>query len=84
MAMGYRLDGCSLIHSRGQEIFLYSTASKPALRALSLGGEADHSPPFSAEFKTGGAIPPLPGNVFMAWCLIQHRDNFILAFTSSI
>jgi hypothetical protein len=22
-----------------------------------------------------GAIPPLP-NVFMAWCLVKHRDNF--------
>jgi hypothetical protein len=24
-----------------------------------------------------GAIPPLPQNVFMAWCLVKHRDNFI-------
>jgi hypothetical protein len=23
-----------------------------------------------------GAIPPLPKYVFMAWCLIKHRDNF--------
>jgi hypothetical protein len=23
-----------------------------------------------------GAIPPLPQYVFMAWCLIKHRDNF--------
>jgi len=23
-----------------------------------------------------GAIPPLPQNVFMAWCLVKHRDNF--------
>jgi hypothetical protein len=23
-----------------------------------------------------GAIPPLPKYVFMAWCLVQHRDNF--------
>jgi hypothetical protein len=22
------------------------------------------------------AIPPLPQYVFMAWCLIKHRDNF--------
>jgi hypothetical protein len=59
-----------------QEIFLYSTASRPALEpthspfqcvpgALSLGikqprREADHSPPSSAEVKNGGAIPPLP------------------------
>jgi hypothetical protein len=23
------------------------------------------------------AIPPLPQNVFMAWCFVKHRDNFI-------
>jgi hypothetical protein len=23
-----------------------------------------------------GAIPPLPQYVFMAWCLVEHRDNF--------
>jgi hypothetical protein len=26
------------------------------------------------------AIPPLPENVYMAWCLVKHRDNFIFAF----
>jgi hypothetical protein len=59
-----------------QDIFLYSTASRPALgptqpsiqwvqEALSprdkrLGHEADHSPSSSAEVKNGGAIPSLP------------------------
>jgi hypothetical protein len=23
-----------------------------------------------------GAIPPLPEYVFMAWCIVKHRDNF--------
>jgi hypothetical protein len=23
-----------------------------------------------------GAIPPLPQYVFMAWCLVKHRNNF--------
>jgi hypothetical protein len=23
-----------------------------------------------------GAIPPFPQYVFMAWCLVKHRDNF--------
>jgi hypothetical protein len=23
-----------------------------------------------------GAIPPLPQYVFIAWCLVKHRDNF--------
>jgi hypothetical protein len=60
---------------QGQEIFLYSTASRPALsptqphiqwyRVLSAGvkrpgREGDHSPPASAEVKNGGAIPALP------------------------
>jgi hypothetical protein len=27
-----------------------------------------------------GAIPPLPQYVFMAWCLVQHRDNFTFYF----
>jgi hypothetical protein len=59
-----------------EEIFLYSTAFKPApgpihppiqwvLGALSPGvkrpgREADHSPPSSAEVKNGGAVNPLP------------------------
>jgi hypothetical protein len=25
-----------------------------------------------------GAMPPLPQYVFMAWCLVKHRDNFYL------
>jgi hypothetical protein len=28
-----------------------------------------------------GAIPPLPQHVFMAWCLVKHRDNFTFTFT---
>jgi hypothetical protein len=28
-----------------------------------------------------GAIPPLSKYVFMAWCLVQQRDNFTFAFT---
>jgi hypothetical protein len=28
-----------------------------------------------------GAIPPLPQYIFMAWCLVKHRDNFTLPFT---
>jgi hypothetical protein len=37
--------------------------------------------PSNAEAKNGGAIPPLP-HVFMAYCLIKHRDKF--AFTRVI
>jgi hypothetical protein len=38
--------------------------------------EADYSPPRNAEVKMRGAIPSLPQYVFMAWCLVKHRDNF--------
>jgi hypothetical protein len=27
-----------------------------------------------------GAIPPLPQYVFMAWCLVNHRDDFTFIF----
>jgi hypothetical protein len=70
----------------GQEIFLYSTASTPALGptespiqwvpgALSPeikqpGSEADLSSPSSAEVKSGGAKPQSP-YVLMVWCLIN-------------
>jgi hypothetical protein len=27
-----------------------------------------------------GAIPPLPQYVFMAWCLVKHRDKFTFTF----
>jgi hypothetical protein len=29
-----------------------------------------------------GAIPPLPQYVFMAWCLVKHRDNFTFTFSN--
>jgi hypothetical protein len=37
-----------------------------------LGGEADHSPPTSAEVKKCGSIHPLPHT------LVKHRNNFTL------
>jgi hypothetical protein len=27
-----------------------------------------------------GAIPPLPQYVFMAWCLVKHKENFTCTF----
>jgi len=29
-----------------------------------------------------GAIPPLHQYVFVAWCLLKHRDNFIFSRAS--
>jgi hypothetical protein len=31
-----------------------------------------------------GAIPPLRQYVFMAWCLVKHRDNFNFIFYTLI
>jgi hypothetical protein len=75
MAASYDLDSRGSIPGR-VEIFLFSTASRQALRptqtpvqvVLGLkqpGHETDYSPPSSAEVKNGCAIPPLP-HVLMA------------------
>jgi hypothetical protein len=44
------------------------------------GGEADHSPPSSAEVKNAWSYTSTPQYVFMAWCLVKHRDNFTFTF----
>jgi hypothetical protein len=31
-----------------------------------------------------GAIPPLYQYVFMAWCLVKHRDNFTFIFMNPL
>jgi hypothetical protein len=78
----------------GLEIFLFTTASRTALgptqppiqwvpEAFSLGGnrpgrEAGHLPPFSAEVKMRGAIPPLPQYAFMAWCSVKAQGQLYL------
>jgi hypothetical protein len=80
--------------------FLFIIASRPALGptqppiqwvpgALSLGvkrpgREADHSPPSSAEVKNAWSYTSTPQYVFMAWCLVKHRDNFIFYFYYSV
>jgi hypothetical protein len=53
--------------------------------ALSLGikrpgVEADHSHPSSAEFKNVWSYTSTPQYIFMAWCLVKHRDNFTFTF----
>jgi hypothetical protein len=44
------------------------------------GSEADHSPPSSAEVKNAWSYASTPQYVFMAWCLVKHRDKFIFTF----
>jgi hypothetical protein len=77
---------------RGLGILLFTTTSRTDLRptqppiqwvpeALSLGvkrpeREADNSAPSSAEVKSAYSYTSTPLYVFMAWCLVRHRDNF--------
>jgi hypothetical protein len=49
-----------------------------------LGREADHSPPSSAEVKNAWSYTSTPHYIFMAWCLVKHRDNFILPLNINI
>jgi hypothetical protein len=55
------------------------------LGALSLGvkrpgPEADHSPPSNAEIKNAWSYTFTPQYVFMAWCLVKHRNDFTFTF----
>jgi hypothetical protein len=54
--------------------------TQPPIRGSSLGlkrlgREADHSPPSSAEVKECVELYVHPQYVFMAWCLVKHRDT---------
>jgi hypothetical protein len=73
-------------------IFLFTTVSRTAVGptqppiqwvpgALSLGvkwpgREATTHLHLVPRSRMRGAIPPLPHYVFVAWCLVKHRDNF--------
>jgi hypothetical protein len=72
-------------------MFLFTTASRPALGptqppiqwvpGMKLPGrEVDHSYPFSAEVKNTWRYTSTLPYVFMAWCLVKHRDNFTFNF----
>jgi hypothetical protein len=45
------------------------------------GREADHSPPSNAEVKNAWIYTSAPQYVFVAWCLVKHRDDFTFTFT---
>jgi hypothetical protein len=78
-------------------IFLFTTASRtalgptqppiqwvpgvPSLEVKRPGREADHSPTSSAEVKNAWSYTSTPLYVFMAWCLVKHRDNCTFTFT---
>jgi hypothetical protein len=74
--VGLRTDGLGFYSRQGQNMILYTIASRPplqptqspilwALAAISTGlkwpgREANHSPPSSGDVNSDGAIPPLP------------------------
>jgi hypothetical protein len=84
-------DGRGSIPGKGK-IFSFSTAciltlghTQPPIQCVPAvkrpGLEADHSPPFSAEIKNSGTIPPLPH--MSSWHnaqLIKRRDFTFLMF----
>jgi hypothetical protein len=92
MHMGWTIGVLGFDFWREREIFLFTTASRPALGptrppnqgvpgCLSLGVkrpgyEADYSSASMPRSRMRGAIPPLPQYAVMAWCLVKHRDNF--------
>jgi hypothetical protein len=79
-----------------RDFFPFATAFRPALGTtqpltqcvpgtLSFGikrpgSEADNSPPPSTEVKNACSYTPTLLYVFMAYCLVKHRDNFIFHF----
>jgi hypothetical protein len=81
-------------------IFFFTTVSRMALGstqppiqwipgALSLGvkqlgHEADHSPPSSAKVNNSWSYTSTPQYIFVAWCLVKHRDNFTLYFDTQL
>jgi hypothetical protein len=90
-ATGWTIEVLRFYSRRRLGIFLITasrTAQEPTQppiqwvpRALSLGikrpgREADHSPPSSAEVKDGWSYTAIPQYVFMAWCLVKHKENF--------
>jgi hypothetical protein len=51
-----------------------------SLGVKQLGREADHSPPASSKVKNACSYTSTPQYIFMAWCLVKHRDNFTFTF----
>jgi hypothetical protein len=73
----------------GRDNAFFSTAWRPTLRRIQwlpkamspgikwLGREAEHLPQSSAKAKNAWMYAYIPPFVFMVWCLIKQRDNFI-------
>jgi hypothetical protein len=76
----------------GKGFFLSATSSRPALgptqppvqwvlEALSPGIKLTTHLNIVPRLRICGAVPPF-SHVFMAWCLVKHRDNFTFNFGS--
>jgi hypothetical protein len=90
--MTYGLDDGGSIPGSGTCLFLFATASRPALGAYSAsypmgtmglftgverpGRRPDHSFPSSAEVKNAWSYTSTPQYVFMYWLLIKHKIRF--------
>jgi hypothetical protein len=75
-SLHHRVQKCSGVHTPSCP--MDTRGSFPGLKRP--GREADHSPPSSAEVKNAWSYTSTPLYVFMAWCLVKHRDNFIFTF----
>jgi hypothetical protein len=86
--MGWTTYESGIYSRQEQEIFVFFIASSLALgptqpssgvlspRVEWPEGEADHLPLTSAEVKNAWRCKPTALYVFIACCLIKHRDNF--------
>jgi hypothetical protein len=95
VALGYGLDDREFEFWQGLAIFLFTTASRPALgptpppiqwvpgalsqRVKRPGREADHSPPYSAEVKNEWIYISTPQYISIAWYSVKESTRTILS-----
>jgi hypothetical protein len=48
------------------------------------GREVDNSPPSNVEVKKMWSYTSISSYVFMAWCLVKHRKNFVFLYTNNV
>jgi len=59
----------------GLGIFLFATASRPALETPSLLSDGYHSPHVVPTSRMHGTIPPISQYAFMAWYFLLYQKN---------
>jgi hypothetical protein len=76
--IGYRLEGrgVGVRVPVGSKLFLKMGTVVYSPEVKRLGFEADHSSWLSTKIKKSWIFTPTPANVFMAECLVKHRNNF--------